>query len=111
MDLPVYYQEADIFVFPTLGEGFGLVVLEAMSAGLGVICSQNAGGNDVISEYQNGFIYDPLDEQELKKYILWCADNKEKIMSFGEESKKIAKNYTWDKYYSAIFTTIDKVIK
>lgn len=110
-DLPKYYQNADVFVFPTMGEGFGLVVLEAMSTGLSVICSKNAGGNDVILDHQSGFIYDPLNEDELKKYILWCFEHKNKLTSFGEKSKIEAQKYSWERYYSSVYRAICDFMK
>ena len=53
--LAQYYQDSDVFVFPTLGEGFGMVVLEAMSCGLPVIITDIAGGNDAITDGVDGF--------------------------------------------------------
>lgn len=105
-ELPQYYQASDLFVFPTMGEGFGLVVLEAMSAGIGVICSENAGGNDVVYEGRNGFTYAPLDESELKRIIMWFVEHRDSVVEFGKESRKIAREYTWDKYYSSVFKAV-----
>ena len=46
----------DVFVFPSLFEGFGLVILEAMSQGLPVITTENTAGPDLITEGESGFI-------------------------------------------------------
>ena len=48
------YQDADLFVFPTLGEGYGMVVLEALSTGTPVLISNLAGGDDTIETYALG---------------------------------------------------------
>lgn len=54
--LPALYNNADVLVFPTLCDGFGIVMLEAMACGLPVIATTNCGGSDCIKEGMNGFL-------------------------------------------------------
>lgn len=64
--LPELYGLADVFVFPTLGDTFGLVVDEAMACGLPVISTSAAGEiGDRIEEGVNGFIVPPADVDQL----------------------------------------------
>jgi glycosyltransferase involved in cell wall biosynthesis len=65
--LPRLYASADVFVFPTLGETFGMVVLEAMACGLPVISTSGAGEiADRIDEGVNGFVVPPADAEALR---------------------------------------------
>lgn len=65
-DLPRYYSAADVFVFPTLGDPFGLVVGEAMSCGLPIISTSAAGEiRTRVEDGRNGFIVAPGDAREL----------------------------------------------
>lgn len=50
------YNDADVFVFPSLADGMGLVALEAMASGLPVICTENCGCKDMIDEGKNGYV-------------------------------------------------------
>jgi glycosyltransferase involved in cell wall biosynthesis len=60
------YAASDVFVFPTLGDTFGMVVVEAMASGLPVISTSAAGEiNDRIDEGVNGFIVAPADADAL----------------------------------------------
>ncbi len=54
-NIPAYYQMADIFVFASKSETQGMVILEAMSAGLPVVAIRSSGIDDVIVEGQTGF--------------------------------------------------------
>jgi len=54
--LPALYNAADVLVFPTLCDGFGIVMLEALACGLPVIATTNCGGPDCIEEGMNGFL-------------------------------------------------------
>ena len=108
--LQEYYRNADVFVFPTLGEGFGLVVLEALSCGLPVLCSQNAGGNDCIKDGYNGFVYNPLNEEELRCKINWFVENRCQLQQMGFNAQKSVKNYTWDRYYNSVSEYVTKII-
>lgn len=55
-DLACAYAAADLFVFPSLSETFGLVVLEAMSSGLPVVVRDHGGVLDIVQDGQSGFI-------------------------------------------------------
>lgn len=98
-----YYKSADAFVFPSYREGLPVALMEAMAAGLPVVCSRIRGNTDLIDEGKGGFLFAPSDSDELAESIrrLFREDrekmgryNREKITSFSsrkvqEEMKKI----------------------
>lgn len=68
--LPSFYAAADVFVLPSLEDTFGVVVNEAMAAGLPVVCSMYAGAaQDLIVEGVNGYRVDPVDHQQLAQRL------------------------------------------
>lgn len=105
------YREADVFVFPTLGEGFGMVILEAMSCGLPALVSDHAGGNDVIENGFNGFEFEAGNEKMLSSQIEWLLLHPEKIPEMRENAYKTALNYTWDRYHANVSRVIEKICK
>ena len=108
-NLTKLYNESDVFIFPTLGEGYGLVVLEAMSCGLPVICSSNAGGNDAIIDGYNGFVFDAGDNEDMKKKIEWFIENNNEINKMGLNARRTAEKYTWDEYYKNIINELNNI--
>lgn len=109
--LAEYYQKADVFVFPTLGEGFGMVVLEAMSCGLPVIISDVAGGNDTISEGIDGFEFEAGNDEQLYEKIKWFLDHREAIPDMAENARKKSETYTWDIYSERLQKVIDEIME
>lgn len=93
------YQDADIFIFPTLGEGYGMVVLEALSTGTPVLISNLAGGNDAIENFKNGLIYDGLSEKDLRSSITWYLNHKDSIPEMSRNARESGLKYTWDIYH------------
>lgn len=67
--MPEYYRQAHALVFPTLNDGFGLVMLEAMASALPVIATQNSGGPDAIEDGVSGFIIPIRDVEAIKEKI------------------------------------------
>ena len=96
------YQAADVFVFPTLGEGYGLVVLEAMSCGLPVIVSDCAGGNDAITQYEDGIVFKAGDDDELKDSIQWFIDHPDRLPEFSRKAHEKSILFSWDIYYESV---------
>lgn len=68
-DLLAVYKMADVFVLPTLNEGFGLVLLEAMAFGVPVVASNVGGIAEIINNGVNGFLIPPASPQKLAEAI------------------------------------------
>ena len=100
------YQESDAFIFPTLGEGYGLVVLEALSCGVPVISSDLAGGNDAITEGYNGYVFEAGNDEEMIKKIGQLAALGTDIEKMSENARESALGHTWEKYYSDVRNAI-----
>ena len=97
-DLPNYYASADIFVFPTYTDAWGLVINEAMLSGLPIVCSARAGAaEDLVKQDENGFIYNPGDIEAIRGYILRLLENKKLTEYMGKRSREIIANYTPEK--------------
>jgi glycosyltransferase involved in cell wall biosynthesis len=94
-DLPALYSAADLFVFPSLYEGFGLPILEAMACGAPVVSSNAASLPEVCGEA--AWLVDPLDAEgwaEAIASLLADPARKEAIRSLGFRQ---AERFTWDR--------------
>ncbi len=63
------YKNYDVLILPTIFEGFGLVILEAMAAGLPVITTRHSFGFELIKDYQNGLLIEIRDSNAIKNAI------------------------------------------
>jgi glycosyltransferase involved in cell wall biosynthesis len=97
-DLFQAYQNSTILVFPTLLDGFGMVVLESMANGLPVITTPNAGAADLIVDGKNGFLVQPRDVEALAEKIQWCLDNPEQLEEMRLHALKTAQQNTWKNF-------------
>lgn len=96
--LPEIYRSHDLFIFPSFIDGFGLVILEAMSSGLPVIASKNSAGPDLITAYKEGFLFEPFSIDELIRHISFFLENPSAIQTMGLLARLRAESYTWDSY-------------
>jgi glycosyltransferase involved in cell wall biosynthesis len=89
------YASADIFVFPSAMEAFGLVVTEAMAAGLPVIASQVGGVMDVVSEGITGLTFAPGDIPTLIKHTQRLSADAVLRAKMGAAGRAFAETQTW----------------
>ena len=87
VDLWQEYADGDIFVLPSLEEGFGLVLLEAMRAGLPVVVSSAVGARDFVRDGQDGFIVPPGDPAAIRDKIAWLRDHPNERRRMGESAR------------------------
>lgn len=87
--LGAYFSQADVFVFPTYEDVWGMVVPEAMVFGKPVLCSKGAAAAELIQEGENGYIFDPHNAKELAHVMGILLDNPELIASMGERSHQL----------------------
>ncbi|MFA5411469.1 MAG: glycosyltransferase family 4 protein [Candidatus Omnitrophota bacterium] len=91
-------QESDLLVLPSLFEGFGLVILEAMACGLPVIASPYSAAPELIREGRDGFVLEPRDVEKLAEKLQWLLINKDKAREMGESAAERAGEFSWLKY-------------
>lgn len=92
-----YFAAGDIFLFPTLYEPFGLVVLEAMASGLPVVVSQEAGAAELVENGKHGLLLNnPKDSDEIAEKVNYLIDNN-LIRKFGKNARREAEKHTWER--------------
>jgi glycosyltransferase involved in cell wall biosynthesis len=93
-NLGSYFQQADVFVFPTFEDVWGMVVPEAMVFGKPVLCSNGAASCELIVSGENGYIFEPSSAKELAGKMQIFIDNPDLIESMGERSRQIISQKT-----------------
>lgn len=91
-------SRADVFVFPSLFEGFGLVILEAMSQGLPVIATEHTAGPDLIEEGKSGFIVPIRSAEAIAEKLDLLCGNSGLLSEMKNAAREIALNHTWSQY-------------
>ena len=93
--LPAVYQGAILFLYPTLYEGFGLPVLEAMASGTPVITSNNSALREIAEGYAE--LVPPLDVEQMANAILRCLTDPAHRADLAAKGRVRAQDFRWDR--------------
>jgi phosphatidylinositol alpha-mannosyltransferase len=95
-ELPRYYRTATIFCAPSTGfESFGIILLEAMAAGVPIIASDIAGYRQVISDGTEGVLVPPKDEPALANALIDLLHDPQRRAAMSDCGKRKAAEYDW----------------
>ena len=86
----------DVFCLPSLNEGMGRVLVEAMAHGIPIVASEVGGIPDLITPGKNGFLVPPKNPEELAKHIQILIEDENKRRKMGEAGKKMAPRFSHD---------------
>lgn len=101
-DLAALYRQCDAFVLPTLMDHWGLVVNEAMAAGLPILCSKYAGCHLDLVRPENGVVIDPLDTGAFSEAMTAFWQCRDRWVGMGTTSQLIISEYTLEATAKAI---------
>ncbi len=97
------YTEYDALVLPTVFEGFALVIIEAMAAGLPVIATSNCIGPDIIEKEKNGYLIPIRDVQKLQEAIsLLRNKTNDEFQAMSECAREAALKFSWENHKNNI---------
>lgn len=91
------YREHKILVHPSLLEGFGMVFLEGMAAGLTVIATPVGGAADICEDGKDSIMVPPGDSRSLANAMISLLENEDMAVEIGKRAREKAKEYTWKK--------------
>jgi len=93
--LPGIYAQAQVFVFPTVGDTFGMAMLEAAAAGLAIVSTPWAGANDhLVREGASGTVVDPGNRPSLVATLVQLADEPDRVAAWGRESHRLSRAHS-----------------
>jgi alpha-maltose-1-phosphate synthase len=89
------YSAADLVAFPTLGDGFGIVIQEAMCCGTPVLTTPCGGGPESITDGDNGWVVPPRDVDALVERLRAAAADRDHLAAMGRRARARAERWTW----------------
>jgi glycosyltransferase involved in cell wall biosynthesis len=103
--LDLLLSAVDLYVSPSLYENLSISILNALAAGLPIVCTNVGGSSEIIENNINGLLFNPKDTIELSHAISKVISDKSLQKSFRKNNKKKAKQYSED----LIFPKIEKI--
>jgi len=97
-------REHDVLVFPSLFEGFGLVLLEALSQGIPVITTPHTGGPDILTEGEDGYIVPIRDSAAIAEKLTLLIRDRRHLQEMKASALRKAAQLTWQKYRSDLLS-------
>jgi glycosyltransferase involved in cell wall biosynthesis len=92
------YGKSSVLVHPSLADGFGLVVAEAMASGVPVIATSNTGAADLIEDGKNGYVVPPADSGAIRDRLAQLAGNPRLLRDLGQAARATISSLTFARF-------------
>ena len=102
-----YYQQASVFVLPSLQDGFGMVVYEAAGCGIPLIITENVGAD--IRDEEDGFVVPIRDSKSIAAKLMYFYQNPQIARRMGLAARKYVRQFTWENYHNEIKGHYDEI--
>lgn len=104
------FREADIFIFPTLRDVFGLVLLHAMAEGLPIVASREGTVPEIVLEGTNALLVEKGDAKALAHQVLLLAGDPQLRQKMGQSNRcRFERKYTLEKYGEAMINAFKQM--
>ena len=105
------YQEADVFVLPSLNEGMSNAMLEALATGLPILATDTGGAKEIVAEGQNGCIIRMKSAEDIAKKLEKLIKNPELRKKMSEDSRRRALEMSWEKVAEEYYNLYKSAVK
>jgi alpha-maltose-1-phosphate synthase len=102
---------AHVLILPSVFEGFGLVIPEAMATGMPVIASTHSIGPEIIRDGRDGFVLEPDDVEGLASRLDWLGANRTEAVRMGEQAASQSKALSWESHANRLRELLDDLCK
>jgi glycosyltransferase involved in cell wall biosynthesis len=106
------YSDGSVLVLPSIEDGFGLVIGQALACGIPVIATTHTGGPDVLEEGVNGFIVPPGDVDALQGALTTAYENRETLAEMGREARRrVEQARGWGAYGDGVVAAFSQALQ
>lgn len=103
-------KRCDLVALPSIAEGFGLVILEAMACGVPVLCTTSTGGADFIEHGVDGLVVAPGSTEAIHESLVWALGHRDELFQMGQAARRKAETFTWAAYRQKFFAAYSAII-
>jgi glycosyltransferase involved in cell wall biosynthesis len=101
-----------VAVLPSISDGFGLVILEAMACGIPVIATDRTGAADLMEDGAHGFIVPARDVAALKERLAYLYRNHAEAKAMGARAReRVLSAFTWEHYGERVVSVYSALIE
>lgn len=104
------YAQGSVFVLPSIADGFGMVVPQAMACGLPAIVTEHVGAGDLVTHGKDGYIVPIRDTEALKAHILRLYEQPELAALMGQEAARTAREFSWEAYGDRLMVFLEECL-
>jgi glycosyltransferase involved in cell wall biosynthesis len=101
-------RQHDVLVFPSLFEGFGLVIVEALASGIPVITTPHTAGPDLFSDGEAGFIVPLRCSRSIAERLEELDRDRDRLHQMKVNAHKVAKRWTWSRYQQLLKPVLNR---
>jgi glycosyltransferase involved in cell wall biosynthesis len=94
--LPAHYAWADVFVFPTLHDGFAVVLAQAQASALPILATTNCAGPDLVHEGRDGWVLPIRDGAAFAQRLAWCDAHRSELAAMTRDLYRLHRVRDWD---------------
>lgn len=106
--LPGLYASADVYVLPSLVDGFGLTALEAMACALPVVLSEHTFGRDLVTDGCEGYVVPIRDVDAIVDRVRYLYDHPVERRTMGEAARRRAEDFSWEQYADRVVEAVGR---
>ncbi len=110
-DLAKIYASSDVFIFPSITETFGNVVLEAMASGLPPVVAAQGGPKGIVQDGVTGFHALPKDPADFHRKIALLIDDPARAATMGAAAADYAQRQQWDTLCAEMFASYERIVE
>jgi glycosyltransferase involved in cell wall biosynthesis len=107
-ELQAAYRNADLFVFPSVAEGFAQVLLESLASGLPILSTTHTAAPDLIEEGREGFVVEPRRPDLLASRIEWALAHRAELADMRLAARSRAEYFTWQRFQDGIVNAVQE---
>ena len=100
---------ADLFMLPSYLEGFGLVITEAMSAGLPVLTTTHTSGPDLIRDGIDGYVLEPGDVTGFEHILRELANDRPRLAAMSATVRQRVTDFTWERFRNGVVNSVERL--